>query len=103
MLRFTIRELMLLTLIVALALGWILREVQLAAEVLDARHDAARWGDEAGYWKAAAERLINAATKGRGEAEWHHNGVWVRMPGIEPTFYYFDPNLETEPAFLHSN
>ncbi len=43
--RFTIRDLLWLTLVVAIATGWFVRERRLGAEVVDAQHEATvqRW------------------------------------------------------------
>jgi hypothetical protein len=76
MFRFTIRELMLLTVIVGLATGWILREPQLIAERNHAMRYAAAWEREARYW--------NAAATGRPLTDGDEGGEWA----------YFHPDLD---------
>jgi hypothetical protein len=97
MLRFTIRDLLWLTLVVALALGWFLRERQLVAEraehedaMRETRRDVVRWRVESLRWRAGAEALADAAKEEDWEIEWHQNAVWVRKPGTEGYYYGFE-------------
>ena len=60
--RFTIRDLLWLTLVVAMALGWLVRERQLRVEGARFQAEASRERDRATKWRGAAgalERLLS--------------------------------------------
>src|SRR6266508_3549519 len=64
--RFSIRDLLWLTLVVAVALGWFVRERQLRAEV-----------DEAAKWRLAAGAAEEALDSFGLKVRWHFDSSWV--------------------------
>jgi hypothetical protein len=57
MFRFTIRDLLWLTLVAAMALGWLLRDIHLRAAVVQANNETAKWRMRAGMFKLALKEL----------------------------------------------
>ena len=69
--KFTIRDLFLVTLIVALGLGWWVRERQLASELARLR-----------LWRTAAGALEHVLKNDGAEVKWHFD---AEMPEVEYT------------------
>ena len=79
MFRFTIRELLLLTLVVGLVAGLIVRERQTRDKLA-----------EAARWKQGAEALEQAMTEVNWKVEWQRGAVWIERPGEEGAYYIFN-------------
>jgi hypothetical protein len=76
MFRFSIRELLLVTVIVAMGLGWWLRERELHAQVEQARDQARKWRGGAG--------VLEHVLRGDGcMVEWHLK--WSRVLILHPS------------------
>lgn len=73
MFRFTIRELLLLTLVVAMAVGWGLSE--------------RRW--RSGRWETKAKVLELVVESNGWEVEWRSEDMYVKKPGDDKARYFY--------------
>jgi hypothetical protein len=90
--RFTIRDLLWLTLVVAMALGWFIHERQLQAEV---RHQTAR----AAKWRACTGALEFFFREDGKKLTWDFEREWVEFDtgrGVTLSPGYFDPSVQDD-------
>lgn len=85
MFKFTIRELMLVTVIVAVAAGWWARERQLQATI----DECGAYKMEALIWHSRAEQLAGVA-RDSGWAVDLDDGVYVQKPGEQWMYYRWE-------------
>ena len=95
MFRFSVRDLLWLTLVVAVGLGWFIREWQLTAELNQVRNQARKWRGVAG--------ALESVLKGEGwELVWYPelSGVHAYLPNgdLASHAYYRGPFEDYEPS-----
>jgi hypothetical protein len=83
--RFSIRDLLWLTLVVAMGLGWWVRERELGAEVSRRSDNATRLGDHATKWRMATGGLEDAISRIGWKVEWNVSAASVRLSHQPPS------------------
>ncbi|HZL91303.1 MAG TPA: hypothetical protein VFB96_23250 [Pirellulaceae bacterium] len=83
MFKFTIRELLLLTLVVGMGLGWAIRERQLQAEMQRENNKYVQTLSERCLWKYRATRLRELASKEGWQVTWNNGGEVVAVSSDE--------------------
>jgi hypothetical protein len=83
MFRFTIRELVLVTVIVALALSWGISWTRLSRDLSDARRIAAKHADSAAAWETQATRLADTMREAGWRVQLSMRTFSAQWPSLE--------------------